>query len=175
MLTVPFFLLPFNKKLSKAQFQSTRVEKSATIQLNGKIEKVFPLFGVFEERKWANEWAPVVVYPTSELIEEGTTFKTHGHGHHEDGFLWIVTKYQPEEHLIQYLVSTENRFWTITVKCKALNSAVTTAEITYRFTSLNENGNEINPVMLQAIYKHDLKDWEKAINYYLETGKTLQE
>lgn len=175
ILTVSIFLLSFNKKISRQQFQAQRVEKSATIKINGKMENVFPLFGAFEERKWADDWNPVLIYPSVETMQEGTTFKTKGHGHNEDGFLWIVTKYQPDDHLVQYLVSTANRYWTITVKCQALNSSITEATVTYSFTSLNEVGNEINPLMLHAVYKQGLADWEKAINYYLDTGKTLKE
>jgi hypothetical protein len=86
----------------------------------------------------------------------------------------MVTKYQPKEYLIQYLVSTVNRVWTITVKCTPAGSA-TSAQITYCYTGLNAAGNQINPMAMHSIYKQDLKDWEKAINYYLKTGKTLVE
>jgi hypothetical protein len=32
-------------------------------------------------------------------------------------------------------------------------------------------GNAINEKALQVMYTHDLKDWEDAINHYLETGE----
>ncbi|MBK7360406.1 MAG: hypothetical protein IPI96_14405 [Saprospiraceae bacterium] len=53
-----------------------------------------------------------------EIIEEGTTFKTDGHGHGEKEFIWRVSKYDQENFLIQYLVSSENRYWTITINCE---------------------------------------------------------
>jgi hypothetical protein len=161
-------------QMETEKFVAQRVSKTAVIQLNGSIEKVFSLFGAFEERKWADKWNPKLVYPLTERIEEGTVFKTKGHGHNEAGFLWIVTKYQPNEHLIQYLVSTENRCWTIIIKCTG-SDKLTSAEITYSYTGLNLIGNQINPIAIQSIYKQNLKDWEKAINYYLQSGKTLKE
>jgi hypothetical protein len=110
---------------------------------------------------------------------EGTTFKTsgHGHGHHnnETEFLWRVSKFDPQKHQVQYLVSTENRYWTITVTCTSSDNKTTDAEITYSYIGLNKLGNEINAQALEKMYANNLKDWEKAINYYLETGKTLKE
>ena len=87
--------------------------------------------------------------------------------HGESEFLWIVSKYEPDKFLIQYLVNTENRYWTITVKCKAIEEDKTSAEITYTYIGLNELGNIINEHSLSAMYKNDLKDWEEEINNYL--------
>lgn len=149
-------------------FKAKKFSNTATIILNNKIESVFPLFGAFEERKWAEGWNPVLIYPETEIIEEGTTFKTKGHGHDEAEFIWRVTKYEPEKFLIQYLVTTENRYWTITVKCNPLNGNKTSAEVTYTFIGLNELGNKINEHSLQRMYKNNLTDWEEEINGYLE-------
>lgn len=146
-------------------FKSERISKTASFVANGAIEEVFPLFGAFEERKWAEGWDPEIIYPKQELMEEGTTFKVGGHGHES---LWIVTKYELENYLVQYLVSTENRFWTITVKCDAMvNSAQTKATVTYTYTGLNEEGNQKNQESLHHMYSQDLKDWGEAINAYL--------
>ena len=87
----------------------------------------------------------------------------------ESEFLWRVSKYEPENFHIQYLVSTENRYWTITVMCKTINKIKTSADITYTFISLNELGNKINQHALSLMYKNDLKDWEEEINNYLKS------
>lgn len=83
-------------------------------------------------------------------------------------YLWRVSKYYPENYSIQYLVSTENRYWTITVQCRPLSENKTSAEITYSFIGLKEKGNRINEHSLQRMYKNNLKDWEDEINIYLE-------
>ncbi|MBI1767734.1 MAG: hypothetical protein HYR67_05115, partial [Bacteroidetes bacterium] len=99
-------------------FTAQRISKTATINVNGDVRIIFPLFGAFEERKWADGWSPTLIYPATEIMAEGTTFKTSGHGHghinNEAEFLWRVSKFEPEKYLVQYLVSTENRYWTIT-------------------------------------------------------------
>ena len=38
-------------------------------------------------------------------------FKTKSHGHGEPDYTWIVTKYTPEQSLIEYTVLTMERLW----------------------------------------------------------------
>jgi hypothetical protein len=155
-------------------FTAERVSKSATIRLEGPIEKVFPLFGPVEEMKWADGWNPVVLYPASGYVEEGMVFTTQGHGHGETVFAWIVSKYQAENHVIEYIVSTANRYWVITVRCFASSVEQTKATISYTYTGLTPLGNEINKQAIEKIYKQNLKDWEEAINHYLKTGEAIK-
>jgi len=170
-----FALLSCHMKVDKegGPFRAERVSRTASFVANSNIEQVFPLFGAFEERKWEPKWEPILVYPDEEIIEEGTTFKikTHGHGHvGEPEFLWIVTKFEPQSHIIQYLVTTSNRFWTITVACEPMDGAsATKTTVTYSFTGLNAKGNELNKQSLEQMYQHDLQDWADAINKYLQT------
>lgn len=156
------------QNMKNETFKAEKISKTAAIVLIERIENVFPLFGAFEERKWAEGWNPTLIYPDTERIEEGTTFKTPGHGSHEKEYLWRVSKFEADKFLIQYLVSTENRYWTITVKCVPLPENKTLAEITYTFIGLNENGNRINEQSIKRMYEHNLKDWEEAINSYLD-------
>jgi len=151
------------------QFKSEKVSKAESFIVNSNIEKVFPLFGAFEEKKWAEGWEPILIYPDKEIIEEGTTFKIEGHGHgHENDMLWIVTKFDPQSYLVQYLVSTENRFWTITVDCESIDEDVKTkVTVTYSYIGLNEEGNELNKTSIEKMYKENLNDWAEAINGYL--------
>jgi hypothetical protein len=153
---------------------SEKVSRTATIITNGNIQKVFPLFGAFKERKWAEGWNPKLIYPLKEIIEEGTTFRTEGHGKEEKEYLWRVSRFEPEKYLIQYLVSTENRYWTITIKCKSVSDIQTKATITYTFIGLNKLGNNINSQSLQEMYANNLIDWQEAINYYLDKGQILK-
>ena len=150
-------------------FTSQKISKTASFMVNSKIDQVFSLYGAFEERKWAPGWEPVLIYPEKEVIEEGTTFKTElkNDDSLEDSFLWIVTKYSPEDYLIQYLVSTDNRFWTITVSCEDIGSSKTKTTVTYTYTSLNQLGNDLNQTSLEKMFENDLQDWGDLINQYL--------
>lgn len=165
-----------NNQIEKNNFQAERISKTASFIINANINHVFPLYGAFEERKWEPGWEPVLIYPGEEVIEEGTTFKVepreHGHGG-EGASLWIVSKYEPENYLIQYLVSTENRFWTITVSSNSIESNTKTeTTVTYSYTGLTKIGNKLNKKNLEKMYKNNLQDWANLINGYLE--KNLQ-
>jgi len=153
-------------------FKSERVTQTDSIIVNGSTKTVFPLFGAFEERKWAEGWNPTLLYPATETIAEGTTFKTKSHGFGEPDYTWLVNKYDSKKLFIQYLVISPNRYWTITVQCNKLAGNKTLARVTYSFTGLNETGNHLNNHLLSKMYEHHLKDWEQAINAYLDKQKS---
>ena len=155
-------------------FKAEKVSRTATFEINANINKVFPLFGAFEERKWADGWNPTLIYPSTEIIEEGTVFKTKGDRDDEKEFIWFVSKYEPQNYLIQYVVSTQNRFWTITIKCKIISDTLCAATVVYKYIGLNPLGNEINKHSLEKMYAEDLKDWQAAINFYLTNGEVLK-
>ncbi|HAS43721.1 MAG TPA: hypothetical protein DCS93_24785 [Microscillaceae bacterium] len=158
-----------SQPIKTSNFKSEKITKSATITLNGNIDKVFPLFNPIDEQKWAPMFKPHFIYPSDNTIQEGMSFKTAGHGG-ETEYLWIITKYTTTTHLIQYLVSTANRYWTITVDCKQADkrASQTLAKITYTFYALNKKGKAINKKAIHKMYAKNLKDWEKAINTYLK-------
>ncbi len=151
-------------------FKAEKISKTASFIVNSNIDAVFPLFGAFEERKWEPSWNPELIYPSEEIIEEGTTFKTEGRGEEQE-FLWRVSKYYVDQSLIQYLVSTQNRYWTITVICNELNDNSTNVSVTYTYIGLNNKGNKLNRAHIELIYENNLKDWAHAINGYLKSSK----
>ena len=154
----------------RENFQSQRISRTASFVLDANIARVFPLYGAFEERKWAPGWEPTLIYPAKEVIEEGTTFtiEPQEHDYDEGGSRWIVSKYEPEQYLIQYLVSTNNRFWTITVKSEPVEKeAKTKTAVTYTYTGLNEVGNQRNKKSMDTMFAHDLQDWAALINAHL--------
>ena len=161
-------------QVTQEGFTSQKISKTASFIVNSKIEQVFPLYGAFEERKWAPGWEPVLIFPGEEIIQEGTTFRTkikNSEETSEDSFLWIVTKYKPEDYLIQYLVSTTNRFWTITVSCEKIGDSKTKTTVTYAYTSLNEVGDSLNQRSLEKMFENDLRDWGQLINQYFQGAK----
>lgn len=169
LMTAAVFACNGSGSMNNDEFKSERISKTVSFIIDANVETTFPLYGAFEERKWALHWKPVLIYPDTEIIEEGTTFKTEAHGHSgESEYLWIVTKYYPAEYLIQYLVSTENRFWTINVQCESIeNGKKTKTIVTYTYTGLNDEGNMLNKKHMEKMYEENLKDWAEAINNYL--------
>lgn len=151
-------------------FKARQFVQYASIVLNGSIEKVFPLFGAMEERKWSPDWQPAPVYPVSGKMEEGFIFQTPDHVPNAPLLTWVVATYDLSDHLVKYIVTTANRITIISVHCSQTNMNRTRAEITYTLTGLTEEGNEISQHLIIAMFKHNLKDWETAINRYLNTS-----
>jgi hypothetical protein len=160
-------------RMMPSAFVSRRISKTRSITLNAPLRESFPLFGPLREREWASGWAPQILYPTTDLVEEHMVFKTPAHhGHGEPDYTWTVSKYLPDQALIEYTVFTPERLWWITIRCREdIPDQTTEAEITYTYTGLTELGNAINERALQSMYAHALRDWEDAINHYLATGE----
>ncbi len=162
--------------MNAAQFKAKRISRTSYIQLNGSLDKVFPLFGAIREKEWADGWDPRIVYSTTNLLEEHMVFQTTTEYPGEEADkTWVVSKYVPEQAYIEYTVFTSLRVYWITIQCRENPGTRTTrADVTYIFTGLTEPGNALIEKALESMFVYDLKDWEKAINYYLETGKILK-
>ena len=160
--------------MQSSNFQAQRISQTRRIKLNAALPIVFPLFGPITEKLWVPGWNPEIVFLDKEAIAEHMIFRTPPRFEKEPPYTWILSKYAPEQALVEYTVFTPERLWTITVQCEAGDSAQTThADVTYSYTGLSEQGNALNEKALQAMYANDLKDWEEAINYYLRTGEML--
>ena len=123
-----------------SDFKAQRVSKTSSITLKAALEQVFPLFGPMREMEWAEGWQPELVYGPAEPVAEHMVFKTQAHGHGEPDYTWTVSKYAPDQALIEYTVFTPERLWTITIQCRPVAAAqATQAEITYTYTGLSEH------------------------------------
>lgn len=163
--------------MNTTPFKAKRISRKSTIQLNGPMDKVFPLFGAIREKEWADGFDPHIVYSVTNLLEEHMVFQTATeYPEEESDKTWVVSKYAPEQAYIEYTVFTSIRVYWITIQCRENPGIRTTrAEVTYIFTGLTEAGNTLIEKALKAMFENDLKDWEKAINYYLETGQILRD
>ena len=151
---------------------SDTIARTATLTLHGPLAEVFPLFGPVREAEWAAGWSPRFVGGAPAEIGEHLVFVTPAHGPGEPDYVWTLAQYAPERGFIEYSVFTPERVWWVTVRCRAAGQN-TTAEITYTYTALTPHGAARNAHALAAMFAHDLKDWERAINHYLATGTQL--
>jgi hypothetical protein len=145
-----------------------RIQRSATISIDAPLQEAFPLFGPIREKEWAHGWDPQVIYPENCLVARHMVFRTQS----QESYTWVIVHYEPLQHSIEYLVSASERIWTITVTC-AHSDMNTFATVTYSYTGFNEEAHKRNEIALGEMFASDLKDWEKAINYYIRTGKQL--
>lgn len=157
--------------MSQDNFKPERISKTASFIVDERIENVFPLFGPIREKEWAEGWEPEIIFSTNNLVEEHMIFRTKVSSD-EKYYTWVITQFDVSRHLVEYTVSTKNRIWFIRVQCQPSGES-TKATVSYTYTGMNSEGNQLNRDALAKMYINDLKDWQEAINYYLHNGKML--
>jgi hypothetical protein len=165
-------ILTANNTVMNLPFAPVRICKSGTILLNGNTGKIFPLFGPFCERAWAEGWEPELLYGFEDEIKEKTIFRTRGVNADEPFFLWVISKFESDKLCIEYTVHANERLWFIMVECKP-HQALTLATITYTYIGLSLEGHHRNQLAFEKMFHQNLTDWEDAINHYIRTGKKL--
>jgi hypothetical protein len=156
-------------------FAGKRVSHSHTIRLNDEPGIVFPLFTPEEEKKWAAGWDYELVYPPDAKPVEDMVFKTSTHDHnHQNNAIWIINKYEPGNFQIEYLrIEPGIKVGKIQIECGTGRGQETLATITYTYIGLSDLGNKFIEAFTTEHYHDFISAWERAINYYLETGQTL--
>jgi hypothetical protein len=143
-----------------------RISRSASIRLKAPVETVFPLFGPVEEMKWAPGWSPEILYGGSD-VQERLMFRTPGRYPDEEYYTWTIIRYSLSDHFVEYLVSSKNRIWFITVRCEPFDEE-TEAEVSYCYTGFDERAVTRNAESLDNMFAQDLRDWEKHINDFIK-------
>jgi hypothetical protein len=154
--------------VSAQDFKAEQYAQGASIELNGTIDRVFPLFTALGEKNWAEGWNPSLVFPASGEMREGLIFQTPDHVHAAPALTWVVSRYNVSSHQIQYIITSPIRVAIISVTCTASGKGITTARISYELTGLSTEGNELSHHLIGKIFATNLKDWETAINTFLK-------
>lgn len=152
-------------------FTSEEYSREASITINASIDRTFPLFGAWEEKKWAPEWNPVPIFPLDMKLLKGSIFKTQSHVPGEDSVIWLVTRYDRVNHQLEYVITGSDRVVIISIVCKSMGKGITSANISYILTGLTPHGNHTSRHILEKLFVTDLKDWQSAINGYLKKAE----
>jgi hypothetical protein len=157
-------------------FFAKRISRSHRITLNDEPGKVFSLFTPEEEKKWAPGWNFTLLYPLSGKIEKNLMFITTDHDDADEQAIWIICNYKPLNYCIDYLrIEPGKKVGKIEIVCDDAGDCKTFAGITYTYTSLSEEGNHFIESFTEDYYHQYISHWEKAINYYLKTGKMISD
>lgn len=148
---------------------SKSVSRTTEIILSSHIDRVFPLFGFVEEKKWVRGWDPKVVALGASLQDSVFTVNN-------DGVIatWILTEYDEHLHRAAYAVFVPNvRTMTIRITCAAEGNK-TRAQVMYTMVLLGESGAAALQEFEQQDFPQRIQRWQHAIDHYLETGKQWQ-
>jgi hypothetical protein len=137
-------------------FKAKRYSHTQTLTLNGAYDLVFPLFGPVLEKKWAAGWSPTLLHSETDFGDTtGSIFIAAHPGEPET--IWYVNHFDTQGGIIEYL---------------RITPGITLAVLEIRCQALSEMGNR-RIDHLTHHHPQSVRDWEKAINYYLQTGETL--
>jgi hypothetical protein len=149
---------------SMAQTELAHTREEFSFVLNASYDKAFPLFGAWEERKWALGFEPQFVFPSSPQDQQGMVFTTNQHGANR---IWVNTAFDRNTGKAQYVYFIpETMVAFIDVQLTRLGSSQTTVSVVYERTALKPEANE--DVLRMA--KDDAKSgphWAQMINEHL--------
>ena len=145
-------------RLAKQHLQHTR-------------DQVFPLLCPVREYDWIDGWDCELVHSDSGIAEDNCIFHTSfpNEGPTET---WIVVRYEPHQR-IEFIRMNEIRTIRYKIELTDNGDGTTSASWSQLITALNERGNEYMNRLSEEKYQILIKNLERMINYYLETGKKL--
>ena len=132
-------------------------------------ERVFPLFGALEEKKWSPGWNPQFIYPSPASDQQGMVFTVE---HAGMSSVWTNTALDAARGHVQYVYIVNNALVTLLdIHVAKAGGTETEVSVVYQRTALTPEANE----HAAQFAKGDAKagpDWAKAINGYLTKAPT---
>jgi hypothetical protein len=131
-------------------------------------ERVFPLFGALEEKKWAKGWDPQFVYPMPARDQQGMVFHVERGGMSST---WTCTAFDQAAGHVQYVYVVDGAMVTlIDIRVAKSGGAETHVGVVYERTALSAAANE----HVAHLAKGDANsgpEWAEAINGYLRRAR----
>lgn len=130
------------------------------------IGEVFPLFSPEGEKLWVPGWNYNNVMGTTELAED-YVFLTSTHDHATTDAIWLVKKYTPELHFVQfYKIEPGDKIGVVTVRCAQPEPRRTSVEVTYKYMALSEVGEQFVAEFDEQAYEQFIAEWETLLADY---------
>lgn len=147
------------------------ITHTKSFTLNEPIEMVFPLFSAEGETKWVPNWDYENIMESNEL-HENYVFLTTNHDHSTTKAIWIVKRYDPEQHVIQfYKVEPEQKVGIISVSCSALSNSITEISVTYEYIGISDEGRKFIHTFTSEEYEKFIDEWKQLLTAYFNTTK----
>ena len=157
----------YNLHIMKVE-KPVRVRRTWTQHLNATPDKVFPLLCPVRECDWVQGWEPTSVHSDTGLAEPNCVFMTADKGREAT---WIFTDWNPTAWTVELIKVTPGvTVGKINVRLTPEESG-TAAEVTYMHTALSPAGQEFVENFTEEFYAVFMREWEDAMNHYLETGE----
>ena len=140
-----------------------------TFEIAYPIAVLFPLFSPEGEKYWVPGWDYENMMGTTELSED-YVFLTKTHDHGVTDAIWVVKKYDPKSHFVQfYKIEPEDKIGVVAVKCTELEAERTEVQVTYKYIALSKTGEGFVSAFSESAYEQFIGEWQTLILDYFES------
>ncbi len=135
------------------------------------VDELFPLFSPEGEKRWVPGWDYETVTENTGLSED-FVFLTRSHDHADTEAIWIVKRYEPQKHWVQYYkIEPGFKLGVITVKCEKRGPFKTRVRVTYQYQALTLAGERFITGLSKQAYDLFIRQWKKLLlNYFKDRG-----
>ena len=145
------------------------ITHTKAFKMNVPIADIFPLFSPEGEKHWVPGWDYENVMGTTELSDD-YVFLTKTHDHGTTDAIWIVKKYDPNSHFVQfYKIEPEDKIGVVTVKCTKLETERTKVQVTYKYIALSATGELFVSEFSESAYEEFIGEWQTLLSNYFES------
>ena len=146
------------------------ISHTKTFKMDIPVAELFPLFSPEGEKHWVPDWDYVNVMGKTELSED-YVFLTKTHDHGTTDAIWIVKKYDPKSHFVQfYKVEPADKIGVVTVECTEQGPAKTNIQVTYKYLALSKTGEAFIDGFTERAYGEFMGEWQKLLSNYFESN-----
>jgi len=148
-----------------------RVVRSYVQKLVAPPDRVLPLLCPVREADWLERWDPRVVFTESGVAERDCVFVTAAE---PQNAVWMVTRLEPASGRVEMVkITPEVTACVLRIAVNATGDGGSEALVTYSHTSLGPRGDEFVAGFTEVFYQDFMRDWERRLNHYLESGQRL--
>jgi hypothetical protein len=145
------------------------ISRTASFEIAHAVGKLFPLFSPEGEKQWVPGWDYKNVMGTTDLSED-YIFLTKTHDHHTTDAIWIVKKYDPQSHFVQfYKIQPEDKIGVVTVKCFEIEAKRTKIQVTYEYKALSTTGEKFIDAFSESVYAEFIAEWQRLLSNHLKS------
>ena len=144
------------------------VSYTSEFTIDRPVDEVFPLMSPEGEKLWVPNWDYENVMNSTELSED-YVFVTKTHDHGTTDAVWIVKRYEPSRHEVEfYKVEPDDKVGTVNVKCAEEGDGATRVSVTYKYTAISKRGNEFVNGFSENAYHDFIKEWKQLLETYFQ-------
>lgn len=142
------------------------ISHTKSFELPVPVTELFPLFSPEGEKSWVPGWDYENVMGTTKLSED-YVFLTKSHDHATSEALWIVKKYDPVTHFVQfYKIELQEKVGVVTVKCSEQGPDKTEVQATYKYMALSESEENFIAAFNENAYEKFIDEWQQLLSKY---------